>query len=84
MSRNLPQGWECNLKSCRNFDPVGSEHSCNGGSLTICPIASGFITAHDKECLEVGSIALLDDERLLATRAYFRGKNKGTPDDKDE
>ena len=72
--RELPQGFECPVKDCTWHDAVGSEHSCNGGSLESCPIASGFLTDWHKECLNIGSIALNDTERLSATHAYFEGK----------
>jgi hypothetical protein len=75
--RNLPSFFECPIKSCSNHDVVGSENSCNGGSLYTCPIAQGFITDRDKEALEVGNIALNDNVNLSATRAYFLGKNRG-------
>jgi len=74
--RNLPNGFECPMRMCSKNDPVGSENSCNGGSLESCPIAAGFITDWHQECLEVGKIALNDNDNLSATHAYFQGKKR--------
>ncbi len=68
------------MRSCSNFDPIGSENSCSGGSLHDCPIAAGFISKHEEECLTVGQIALNDDDRLMATHAYFEGKKAAEGD----
>ena len=74
----LPNGWNCNIRSCSNHDAVGSEHSCNGGNLHNCPIAQGLMSPHDKEALMVGAMAIRDSaderDRCLETRAYFTGK----------
>jgi len=75
--RRLPTGWECSLRACQHRDAVGSENSCNGGTLETCPIVSGFMTDEDAEALEIGRIVLRDGEQLLALRAYLAGKKRG-------
>lgn len=75
--RRLPNGWECNLRGCPHKDAIGSENSCNGGTLETCPIASGFVTDEDSEALEIGRIVQRDGEHLSALRAYLTGKKRG-------
>jgi len=79
--RLLPQGFECPLNKCKHHDAIGSEHSCNGGSIYTCPIVQGFMTDYNKECLDVGEIALQDDKQLSATHAYFQGKRAATKEE---
>jgi len=75
--RRLPNGWECIVRGCPHRDSVGSENSCNGGTLETCPIASGFVTDEDSEALEIGRIVQRDGEHLPALRAYLAGKKRG-------
>lgn len=77
MPRNLPNGWECNLDTCQHHDPIGSENSCCGGTLTQCPIASGFMSEVDEEAREIGLLVLQNDD-LTALHAYLAGKKRGT------
>lgn len=55
---NLPVDFECNYKNCPHFDRQGSEHSCNGGSLSSCPIANSFVDDKMKISLEIGNLVI--------------------------
>lgn len=75
--RTHPTWWECNWKGCPHKDSIGSENSCNGGTLDSCPIVDGFFSDKDREALHVGRLVLRDDVRLTATHAYFDGRKRG-------
>jgi len=75
--RTLPRGFECPVKKCINHDLVGSENSCNGGSIDSCPIVQGFMTKRDREALFIGRMALRNDGNLEVLKAYFIGKQAG-------